>query len=225
MKTSLPLEAPVSIRRHEDGYPGSLSRYLGERAPTALTARGNIELLSCPAFPGLLALFCSVQCPPPIIVQTYELARALRDAAVPVISGFHSPMEKECLLMLLHGCQPLIVCPARSIERLRIAKDWKPPLRQGRLLILSPFADTSRRVTTTRADFRNQCVAALAHALLVPYAAPAGHLVRLCHTVKSWGKPLLTVAHKANRSLFALGAKPIRPEQIRTGEALPSLFS
>ncbi|MCS6925031.1 MAG: hypothetical protein NZ578_03915 [Candidatus Binatia bacterium] len=219
------LDAPVRIHQHEEGYPCSLCRYLGERAPRTLTARGNVELLSRPAFPGLLALFCSVQCPSPIIVQTYELARALRDAAVPVISGFHSPMEKECLLVLLQGCQPLVVCPARSIERLRIGKDWKPSLQQGRLLILSPFADTSRRVTTTRADFRNQCVAALAHALLIPYATPAGHLAHLCQTIKSWGKRLLTVAHDANADLLALGAIPIRPEQIRTGQALPSLFS
>jgi len=31
-------------------------------------------------------------------LRTYDLARALRDAGVPVISGFHSPIEKVALL-------------------------------------------------------------------------------------------------------------------------------
>jgi hypothetical protein len=34
-------------------------------------------------------------------LKTYDLARDLRDADVPVIGGFHTPMEKECLRLLL----------------------------------------------------------------------------------------------------------------------------
>jgi predicted Rossmann fold nucleotide-binding protein DprA/Smf involved in DNA uptake len=62
-------------------------------------AIGNLDILKTP----LLGFFCSTKCPGNVIVHTYDLARALRDAGVPVICGFHSPMEKECLDLLLRG--------------------------------------------------------------------------------------------------------------------------
>jgi len=40
-----------------------------------------------------------------------------------VISGFHTPAEKECLRILLRGAQPIIICPARSIEPIFLS--WK----------------------------------------------------------------------------------------------------
>jgi hypothetical protein len=75
-----------------------------------------------------------------LILDTYDLASALRDAGIPVIGGFHSPMERECLDLLLRGKQPVVVCPARSIHRMRISKLWKAPLDDGRRLIPSPFS-------------------------------------------------------------------------------------
>ena len=88
-----------------------------------------------------LALFCSVKCPGNLILQTYDLACALRDAGVTVIGGFHSPMEKECLSLLLRGMQPVIICPARSIERLRLPTSWKALLAEDRLLLLLQLAN------------------------------------------------------------------------------------
>jgi len=61
------------------------------------------------------ALFCSRKYPGNLILKAYDLARSLRDAGTTVISGFHTPVEKECLRILLRGAQPLIICPARSI--------------------------------------------------------------------------------------------------------------
>ena len=85
----------------DSDYPAAVKAELAE--PPALSAIGNRELLKC----RLLAFFCSVKCPGNLILQTYDLARALRDACVPVIGGFHSPMEKECLALLLRGTQPV----------------------------------------------------------------------------------------------------------------------
>jgi len=67
-----------------------------------------------------LALFSSVKCPGDIILKTFDLAQHLRDQGVTVIGGFHSPMEQECLRILLRGKQPVVWCPARSIERMVI---------------------------------------------------------------------------------------------------------
>src|SRR5881296_2719390 len=125
----------MDIRRLGQGdpsYPPGLRPLLGDRALTTLTTLGNLDILR----QKKLALFCSVKCPGNLILQTYDLARALRDTGVTVIGGFHSPMEKECLALLLRGRQPVIICPARSIEKLRLPTAWKALLAEDRLLLL-----------------------------------------------------------------------------------------
>ena len=63
----------------------------------SLLTISNLSILHA----DLTALFCSGQCPGDVILTMYDLARAMRDAGVPVIGGFQSPMEKECLRLLL----------------------------------------------------------------------------------------------------------------------------
>src|SRR2546425_3371070 len=206
-------EKPMTVTRlqqDDSGYPPTLHEYLGDRAPATLAALGNWDILR----QKKLALFCSVKCPGTLILQTYDLACALRNAGVTVISGFHSPMEKECLALLLRGRQPVIICPARSIEAMRLPADWKVALTQGRLLLLSPFEAKLRRATTGRARTRNELVAALADALLIAHATPGGKTERFCRDVLVWGKPLLTLESNENAGLLTLGARPIRPERL-----------
>ena len=107
------------------------------------------------------ALFCSNRCPGDLILKTYDLAKAMRDAGVPVIGGFQTPMERECLRLLLRGEQPVVVCPARGIDNMRVPRDWRSALDKGRLLLLSPFPATIRRPTTAFAAQRNDLVAQL----------------------------------------------------------------
>jgi len=116
-------------------FPTSLRTRDGTPVFPRIWALGDLTILQR----RLLGFFCSTQCPGEMILRTYDLARVLRDAGVTVISGFHSPMEKECLTLLLRGTQPVIVCPARSLERMRLPTAWKVPLTGGRLLIVSPF--------------------------------------------------------------------------------------
>jgi predicted Rossmann fold nucleotide-binding protein DprA/Smf involved in DNA uptake len=203
---------PLHITQYDALYPSALRTYLNDRAPTTITARGNLDILSNKDCLPIVALFCSVQCSSAIILQTYDLARALREAGVTVISGFHSPMEKECLNILLGGPQPVIVCPARSIDRMRLPADWKAALSRGRLLLLSPFTEKERRATTGRAQRRNEFVAALADSVLIAHATPGGRTDRFCQILRTWGKPLLAVENEENADLFTLGAVPIRPD-------------
>ena len=65
-------------------------------------ALGNLDILTMP----LLGFFCATRCPGNVILRTYDLALALREAGVPMIGGFHTPMEQECLEVLLRGQQP-----------------------------------------------------------------------------------------------------------------------
>jgi len=167
----------------------------------------------------LVALFCSVQCSEEIILQTCDLAKALSEVGVTVVSGFHSPLEKECLTTLLQQASPVVLCPARSIEQLRLRVEWKAALGQNLLLLLSPFAEEQRETTTSHALIRNEFVAALADVLLIAHATPKGRLEQLCDKVLAWGKPVLALEDANNKRLLALGAKRVWVEHIRKGEA------
>jgi predicted Rossmann fold nucleotide-binding protein DprA/Smf involved in DNA uptake len=151
-----------------------------------LIVLGETALLRTP----LLGFFCSRKAPGSAILRAYDWAREMRDAAVPVIGGFQSPMERECLDFLLRGTQPVVVCPARGIGGMRVPREWREAIQEGRLLVLSTFADRHRRATARLAAERNRFVAALAERVLIAYAAPGGTLTALAEEVRGWGKPV-----------------------------------
>ncbi len=159
-----------------------------------------------PANPAL-ALFCSVKCPGSVILKLYDAVRALRDARVAVMGGFHSPMEQECLAILLRGTQPVIVCPVRPPKRLPAA--WKDPIAEGRLTVLPSEATGTGRITAALAERRNEFVAARADALLVAHASAGGKTERLAADAIAAGKQVFTLADPANENLVALGAVPL----------------
>ncbi len=190
-------------------WPAGLAA-LGAGMPARVAVRGDLAALARPA----LAFFCSVACPGDVILGIFDLAVALRDAGVVVAGGFHAPLERECLTVLLRGRQPVIVCPARGIGGMRVAAELRGPLAEGRLLLLAPFSDDERRVTADLARVRNRCVAALAGAVCIAHAAPGGDLLALAAEVAGWGKPLLTLPSRENAPLLALGARALPPGEL-----------
>jgi predicted Rossmann fold nucleotide-binding protein DprA/Smf involved in DNA uptake len=164
---------------------------------------GDRAILSRP----LLGFLCSSQCPGDIILRTYDLARSLRDAGVPVIGGFHSPMEKECLDLLLRGSQPVVVCPARSIEGMRVPAAWKRPVEQGRLIVLSPFPSQHRRPTVPLAEKRNRLVAEIAHKVFVAHAAPQSKTADFCRQLLAENRPVWTFDTPTAEPIRSLGAR------------------
>jgi predicted Rossmann fold nucleotide-binding protein DprA/Smf involved in DNA uptake len=173
-------------------------------------AIGNLDILKA----RLLGFFCSTKFPGNVIVQTYDLARALRHSSVPVIGGFQSPMEKECLDLLLRGQQPVVICPARSIEQLRLPTAWRTPLDEGRLLVFSPFTPPYRRPTAGLAEQRNCLVAALSDAILIAHASPGSKIEWLYAEIVASGKRVYTLDLPENVRLMQQGVK---------GYAVPNL--
>ncbi|TKB74320.1 MAG: hypothetical protein E8D45_08710, partial [Nitrospira sp.] len=123
---------PITIRPSDKAWPRCLTERLGKDAPPTLHVIGSLALLAA----RRTALFCSVKTPGSAILRTLDAARSLRDAGVTVISGFHSPIEKECLHILLRGNQPIIACPGRTIDQMRIPAECQPAFESGRLLFL-----------------------------------------------------------------------------------------
>jgi predicted Rossmann fold nucleotide-binding protein DprA/Smf involved in DNA uptake len=170
-----------------------------------ITAIGNIDILQNKA----LALFSSSKCPGKVILQTYDLMKNIREAGITVIGGFHSPMERECLNILLKGKQPIIFCPARSIDGMRIQPEYKKRLDEGRLLILSPFAEKATRISSERALERNRFIAAIGDSIFIPYAAPNSKTEQLCKELFAWNKPLYTLPGGTNSNLVRNGCKTV----------------
>ena len=152
-------------------------------------ALGNLNILE----QQLLGFFCSVKCPGAIILKTYDLIRDLRNKGVIVISGFHSPIEQDCLDLLIRGKQPIVICPARGIETMRIPKSWRVPIEENRFLILSPFENKHRRPTVALAEHRNRFVEMLADQILIAYAAHKSKTMQLCSESSMKGKKVYTL--------------------------------
>ena len=192
------------------GYPAQVQQAFDGKPLPTITALGNLKLLNSRP----LAFYCSIKCPGDVILQTYDLILALRDAGIPMIGGFHSPMEKECLTLLLRGTQPVIVCPARSIDGIRLPAAWKKPITDGRLLILSTFARKHRRVSAETSQLRNLFVAVLAEQILVAHAGPGSKTQGFFQELLTWHKPIWTLPSKENDNLLDSGAQALQNEHI-----------
>ncbi len=185
-------------------YPSAIRRNAAHEAQVpVLYVLGDVALLHHP----LLALLASVRCPGDAILRAYDLARELRDAGVPVVGGFHSPMEKECLDLLLRGQQPVVICPARSLSGMRVPAAWRAPIADGRILLVSPFDERQRRVTAELAEQRNRLVSKLAAAVLVLHAGPGSQTEALALRALVSGKPVFVAVSGRAERLMEAGAR------------------
>jgi len=192
----------VEIRQSESAYPAGLKKYLKKDAPKSIQSLGNLGILQGRS----LCLLCSIRCPGELILQAFDSAKELRERGVTVISGFHSPVEKECLRILLRGKQPIVICLAREIEKMRIPTEWKKPLEEGRLLILSSFGSKCRRPTAVLSQKRNEFAAALADLILVVYASPGSKTEAFVHRLINTGRRVGVFTSPYNANLAPVGA-------------------
>lgn len=185
---------PLLALSHGDArYPVKLRERLRHQAPPKLTALGNLDLIAR----RKIALFCSARTPGDAILRAHDAAARLRDEGATVVSGFHSPIEKECLRILLRGQQPIIVCVARAIETMRIPTECRAAFAARRLLFLSAFAKEPRRVTKESALRRNELVAALADEAFIAHITPGGQTERIAKLLKRCGVPFISDDHAA----------------------------
>ena len=197
--------------KRQDALPTPLdcTETLAPLARRALVSRlmalGNLDLLRNET----LALFCSARCPGSLILKFYDALRALRDERQTIISGFHSPLEQEGLLMLMQGQSGIVICPARSIDAMRVPVAWHQVLSDKRLLVLSPFAAHEERITARLATRRNEFVSAIADRVLIVYAEPSGRTAKLAQTILERGTQLLTLPAPENKHLLDAGAEPL----------------
>jgi hypothetical protein len=196
----------MPITREDPRLPGSVNSLMSVLGVPSIQTIGDIQILGL----GKLGLICSVRCPGEIILATYDFVKAYSRTDIAIVGGFHSPMERQCLGLLLARHIPVILCPARDLSRLRLQPDVETAVAQRRLLVLSGFQGKGRRVTRALAQARNTFVAALADRIFMPYAAPGGQTEALAERISEAGKCLLTFPRQENARLMELGALDIQ---------------
>lgn len=165
----------------------------------------------------MVALLSSVKCPGRLILETYDLCQRLRRDGVTVVSGFHSPMEKECLRILLNSPNAVVWCLARGMIK-RMPLELRRAIDESRLAVISPFESSVSRPTTDTASRRNRIVADMADSVVVTHATIGGKMEALCRELLASGKPIHTFEHPANKNLMSAGARSVADIRERSAE-------
>lgn len=145
---------------------------------------GNIGLLGQINF----AFLCSSKCPGNIIIKIQEQAFQWREKGLAIASGFHSPVEKEVLNVLIKGTQPIVICPARSLNNMRLSKLWRAGLNENRMLIITPIRGSNTRPTKGICNKRNEFLVKITKKVYIPYLDASGKMVELYNKLKDEDK-------------------------------------
>ena len=144
-----------------------------------VSSLGNTELLKLPKS----AFLCSREIPASVVLKCYDWAIEQREKGNCIISGFHSKIEKDVFHYLLAGTQPVVMALSRGMKD-KIEPEFKTAVEAGRLLIVTPFEDSVKRVTAETAEKRNLFMIGLADEIVIGYASKSGMLERLVAEVK-----------------------------------------
>lgn len=139
-----------------------------------IASLGNMDFLKL----SKTAFLCSRKVPASAVLKCYDWAIEQREKEICVVSGFHSQIEKDVLRYLLKGKQPIILALARGLKD-KLEPDIEAPLEKGRLLIITPFEKSVKRVTSQTALIRNKLMIDIADQVTIGYANPRGKLNKL----------------------------------------------
>ena len=156
-----------------------------------------------------LAFFCSQSCPGDVILKAQDWANARGAEDAPVISGFHTPVERDVLRILLRGGAPVIHVLARSLDGARLSAALRTAEKEGRALIVSPFETTVRETTARTAEQRNRHILTRANTVLIAHASPGGKTESLAAEAIAMGLSVFTLPSPSNANLIGMGATVI----------------
>lgn len=123
---------------------------------------GNRELLKKHKVGFLASRKISTLAVLPTLDWASEIAKR-EDAAV--VSGFHSPLERDVLKFLLRGSCGIVVVLARGIYR-QIPPQFHEAFEANRVLFISNEPATLLRSNNTVATRRNEYIAAIADSII-----------------------------------------------------------
>jgi len=149
-----------------------------------------------------------------IVFERMILPFFCKDTTMPAIKDW--PEDERPREKLLHrGAAALSDAELLAlILRSGDASSGTSAIDQGRLLVLSCFGQEARRMTSAQAMIRNDLVAALSSALIIPHASRQGRTLTTVHRALGFGCPVFTFADEANSDLIAAGVEVLRNAQM-----------
>ncbi len=136
--------------------------------------RGNRDLLAL----NKTGFLCSRKIPANAVLKSYEWAKNARKEGTCVICGNHSQLEKDVFQILLKGKQPIVLCLARTLYS-RWDAVIEESIQSGRLLVISPFDSSIKRISRITAEKRNRLIMELSDDIVVGYVGEGGLLEKL----------------------------------------------
>lgn len=156
----------------------------------------------------LVGILCSQKCPGDLILKGFDTVLQLRDQNLVVVSGFHSPVEKDVFDILLRGNQSLVLCLAKSIESYRLPSALLSRVEKGSLTIIAPdFPISSDRITQETSRLRNALIIDICDQILVIHAHPRGQLINLLSTYEKNLSKMFALDSVNNQHLFDIGVQ------------------
>lgn len=125
-----------------------------------------------------IGFLCSRKIPASAVLRCYDWAIEQREIGNCIISGFHSPLEREVLQILLKGSQPIIMILARGILQ-KIELPLKNCIERGQLLLISIFSKEIKRITKDTTLARNTELIQVADELVIGYSNTDGMISKL----------------------------------------------
>jgi len=140
-----------------------------------------------------IAFFRSHIWPGDLILNEQDWANTREADDAPVISGFHTPVERDVMRILLRGGCLIIYTFARSIEGTRLPAAVRAAQKQDHALYPAAARQTTARTAT----------------VLIAHASIGGKTERLAAEAVAMGLLVFTLPSPSNASLIGIGAEVI----------------
>ena len=152
-----------------------------------------------------LAFFCSKSCPGDIILKAQDWANARNGDSIAVIGGFHTPVEKEVLRILIRNAAPVIYVLSTNMERWKKSLAIAKAMKNGSLIAISPFKKKTP-ANERSAALRNDYIISQTNEILIAHASQSGKTEALAQSAITQDKKLFTFPSPSNTNLLQLGA-------------------
>src|SRR2546422_2592203 len=165
----------------------------------------------------LLGIISARQIDSHLALKTSQLLRqlvSLKDVAF--VSGWHSPLEKQALRILIAQEATIVLCASKSLDRFIPSIGVESRVTDGKALLLTHCSTKAKRITRNASMRRNELIVELAKALLVLSAPEGSASLNLAKSALRRGKLVLTPEHPMNKELLVNGALPATLDNLQT---------
>ncbi|MDU0355769.1 DNA-processing protein DprA [Paraglaciecola aquimarina] len=180
------------IDRQHPHYPQAFKKHLKHRSPALLFGVGNSELLAQKS----IGFVGSRDCQLSDEQATNHYVEIINSLGYQVVSGAAKGVDSQSMLASLNNDNNAIGVVADGLFKASASKNWRQPLKDNRLVLISPFFPEGR-FTPANAMARNKYIYLLSQATIVVTSGEKGGTWEgaIENLKKDW-VPLFVSAHQ-----------------------------